>query len=503
MPAASTVPAHLMERVSTGIGGLDDVLLGGLQPGRVYLIEGTPGTGKTTLALSFLLAGLAVGDSALYVTLSESRLELEAAATVHGWSLAGIDVFERVNEAGLDLEAEQSVLHPSELELGETTRGVLARVRETRPARIVIDSLSELRLLAQNSVHYRRQVLALKQFFMQTGCTVFLLDDRTVDSSDMQVHSIVHGVIMLEQLALDYGEERRRMRIVKLRGDRYRGGFHDFSIDAGGLHIYPRLVAPEHNTAFDGIPVSAGNPGLDQLLGGGLVPGTSALLIGPSGAGKTTIATCAVVAALRRGERAAMFQFDEGLATLLSRSRSLGMDLEPFIASGLLAIKQINPAEMSPGEFASRVRDVVQDGARVVLIDSLNAYLHSLPGERYLLLQMHELLTYLNQCGVITLLIMAQHGVMGAPRAPPDISYLSDTLILLRYLDDEGEVKKTVSVLKTRVAAHEQAAREFRLSAHGVEVGPPLCGLDGVLFHAPCPAGRPANAAAGDGRRLT
>lgn len=485
MPAASAMPARPAERVSTGIGGLDDVLLGGLQPGRVYLIEGTPGTGKTTLALSFLLAGLAVGDSALYVTLSETGPELEAAAAVHGWSLAGIDVFEWVNEAGLDLEAEQSVLHPSELELGETTRGVLARVRETRPARIVLDSLSELRLLAQNSVRYRRQVLALKQFFTQMGCTVFLLDDRTVDSSDMQVHSIVHGVITLEQLALDYGAERRRMRVVKLRGGRYRGGYHDFSIDAAGLNIYPRLVASEHHTEFDGAPVSAGNPGLDQLLGGGLVPGTSALLIGPSGAGKTTLATCAVVAALRRGERAAVFQFDEGLATLLSRSRSLGMDLDPFIASGKLTIQQINPAEMSPGEFASRVRDVVQDGARVVLIDSLNSYLHSMPGERYLLLQMHELLTYLNQCGVVTLMIMAQHGVVGAPKAPLDISYLSDTLILLRYLDAEGEVRKTVSVLKTRVAAHEQTAREFRLSTNGVEVGPPLRGLNGVLSHAP------------------
>ena len=492
MVAATSILVRPIERVSTGIDGLDDVLLGGVQPRRVYLIEGTPGTGKTTLALSFLLAGVAAGESALYVTLSENKLELEATAAVHGWSLAGMDVFELVDQAGLNPEEEQTVLHPSELELGETTRSVLTRIRETQPDRIVFDSLSELRLLAQSAMRYRRQVLALKQFFTQTGCTVMLLDDRTVDSSDMQLHSIVHGVITLEQLALDYGAERRRLRIVKLRGSKYRGGYHDFSIDADGLQVYPRLVASEHHAVFSDTPVSAGHPRLDQMLGGGLVPGTSALLIGPSGAGKTTIATCAVVAALRRGQRAAIFQFDEGLATLLSRSRSLGMDLTPFIASGMLTIRQINPAEMSPGEFAYYVRNVVQDGASVVVIDSLNAYLHSMPGERYLLLQMHELLSYLNQRGIVTLMIMAQHGIVGVPKATVDISYLSDTLILIRYLDAEGEIRKTMAVLKTRAAAHEQASCEFRFSADGIEVGPPLRGLDGALSHAPR---RPSNLA--------
>ncbi len=485
MSAATTIAARPLPRMPTGVDGLDDILLGGLEPRRVYLIEGTPGTGKTTLSLKFLLTGAAAGEKTLYVTLSESKMELQAVAATHGWSLDQIDIFELVDETGLDPATEQTVLHPSELELGETTRGVLARVKETAPTRIVFDSLSELRLLAQNPLRYRRQVLALKQFLTQQGCTVLLLDDRTSEIDDLSLHSIVHGVITLEQLALDYGAERRRMRIVKLRGSRYRGGYHDFTIDQGGLHIYPRLVASEHHSAFDATAISAGNPELDSLLGGGLVPGTNALLIGPSGAGKTTIATCAMIAALRRGESAAFFLFDEQTATLLARSAALGMDLTPFLDSGSLVIRQIDPAEMSPGEFAARVRQAVHDGAGTIVIDSLNAYLHAMPGERYLLLQMHELLTYLNQRGVITLMIMAQHGLVGDARAAVDISYLSDIIVLVRYFDTEGEVRKAVSVLKTRTAAHERASREFTLSAAGLSIGPPLRGLQGVLSSSP------------------
>ena len=405
-----TTPA----RLSTGVAGLDDVVTGGLEQGRVYLVEGTPGTGKTTLSLQFLLSGRDAGEVVLYVTLSESEQELRTVAASHGWDLSGVTIFELVSEVGLDPEHEQTILHPSELELGETTRGVMAQVEALRPTRVVFDSLSEMRLLAQSPLRYRRQVLALKQFFTQRGCTVFLLDDRTGSETDLQLHSVAHGVVTLEQLALEYGAERRRLRVVKLRGSRYRGGYHDFDIEPGGLQVYPRLVANEHRSEFVPAPASTGSDGLDRLLGGGLVPGTNTLLIGPSGAGKTTTATCAVLAALRRGERAAYFLFDEGLKTLLSRAADLGMDLAPHVASGAMMVRQIDPAELSPGEFASLVRNAVErDGAHVLVIDSLNAYLQSMPGERHLLLQMHELLSYLNQRGVITLMVLGQHGLIG------------------------------------------------------------------------------------------
>ena len=346
MPSATQTA---VPRLPTGIEGLDSILAGGLERGRVYLVEGTPGTGKTTLALQFLLAGVARGETGLYVTLSESTRELLAVADTHGWSLDRLDVFELLSEEGLDPGAEQTVLHPSELELGETTRGVMERVSARRPDRVVFDSLSEMRLLAGNSLRYRRQVLALKHFFTQRGCTVLLLDDRTASGDDLQLHSIAHGVITLEQTALEYGSERRRLRVVKMRGSKYRGGFHDFTIETGGLAVYPRLVASEHHVDFVPTPVSSGSGGLDALLGGGLAPGTNALLVGPSGAGKTTTATCAMVAGLRRGERAAYFLFDEGLGTLLARSASLGLDLRPFIADGSLDIRQIDPAEIVPG----------------------------------------------------------------------------------------------------------------------------------------------------------
>ncbi len=482
MPSATACTAS---RMPTGVDGLDSILAGGLERGRVYLVEGTPGTGKTTLALQFLLEGAAQGETGLYVTLSESTRELLAVADTHGWSLDGLDIFELVSEEGFDPSVEQTVLHPSELELGETTRGVMERVEAARPARVVFDSLSEMRLLAGNSLRYRRQVLALKHFFTQRGCTVLLLDDRTASGDDLQLHSIAHGVITLEQTAQDYGSERRRLRVVKMRGSKYRGGFHDFTIETGGLAVYPRLVASEHHSAFVNTPVSTGNEGLDALLGGGLVPGTNALLVGPSGAGKTTTATCAMVAALRRGERAAYFLFDEGLDTLLARSASLGLDLRPFIADGSLDIRQIDPAEMSPGEFAARVRAAVVSGARVVVIDSLNAYLQSMPGEQYLLLQMHELLSFLNQRGCITLMIMGQHGLIGDVQSSIDLSYLSDTLILLRYFEVAGEVRKALSVLKTRTSSHERSIREFKLGPDGLRVGPPLAGFQGVLSGSP------------------
>ncbi len=483
MPAAALpVPPRLV----TGIDGLDNVLTGGLEPGRVYLIEGTPGTGKTTLSLQFLLAGQAAGETVLYVTLSESEQELRAVAASHGWDLGGLEIFELVSEIGLDPESEQTILHPSELELGETTRGVMARVEALRPSRVVFDSLSEMRLLAQNPLRYRRQVLALKHFFTQRGCTVFMLDDRTSSDADLQLHSIAHGVVTLEQLALEYGSERRRLRVVKLRGSQYRGGFHDFTIEPGGLVVYPRLVASEHHAEFADVTASTGNAGLDRLLGGGLTLGTNTLLIGPSGAGKTTTATCAVLAALRRGEHAAYFLFDEGLKTLLVRAAHLGMDLAPYLDSGALSVRPIDPAELSPGEFAGLIRAAVErDGAHVVVIDSLNAYLQSMPGERHLLLQMHELLSYLNQRGVMTLMVLGQHGLIGDVRSDLDLSYLADAIVLLRYFEAEGEVRKAVSVVKTRTAAHERSIREFWVDGDGLHVGEPLQGFRGVLSGTP------------------
>ena len=470
-------------KISTGTSGLDAILGGEIDAGRVYLIEGTPGAGKTTLALSFLIEGVRQGDATLYITLSESEDELRAVAANHGWSLDGIDIFELVGAVGLDGEAEQSVLHPAELELGETARAVMARVRACNPARVVFDSLSEIRLLAETPQRYRRQVLALKHFFGQQGCTVMMLDDRSSEpsstSGDLKLHSLAHGVVTLEQVALDYGAERRRLRVVKLRGNPFRGGYHDFTIQRGGLSVFPRLVANEHHAEFDHAPVSAGSAGLDRMLGGGLNPGTNTLLIGPSGAGKTTTAIGAVIAALRRDEHAAYFLFDEGLPTLLGRSAALGMDLRPFIGTGQLAIRQIDPAEMSPGEFAYRVRMAVErDRARLVVIDSLNAYLQSMPGERYLLLQMHELLTYLNQQGVITLMVLGQHGMVGRQvTTAVDISYLADCVVLLHYFEAGGEVRKAVSVMKTRTAYHESMIRELIIGPCGVSVGVPLPGV--------------------------
>ena len=479
-------PACPALRISTGVPGLDDILCGGLTPSRLYLLEGTPGTGKTTLALQFLRAGAARGEPTLYVTLSETGQELRASAATHGWSLDGIELYELVNEMGLDPDSEQSILHPSEIELGETVREVIARVEALKPERVVFDSLSELRLLAQNPLRYRRQILALKQFFAKRACTVLMLDDRTSETGDLQLHSIAHGVVSLEQAPREFGSERRRLRIVKMRGIKYRGGYHDFLLETGGILAFPRLIAAEHHTPFDATARSTGSDALDLLLGGGLVPGTNTLLLGPSGVGKTTMAIRCMLTALERGERGTYYLFDEGLATLLARSATLGMDLSPHIAAGRLTITQIDPAELSPGEFSSMVRQSVEEhGSSVVAIDSLNAYLHAMPGEEYLILQMHEMLSYLNQQGVTTLLVLGQHGVIGEVRTDIDLSYLSDSILLFRFFEAKGEVRTALSVVKSRVNAHERTIREMKLSAHGIQVGEALADFEGVLTGLP------------------
>ena len=476
-----------LERVSTGSEGLDDILGGGFDPNRMYLYEGRPGTGKTTIALQFLLEGVRRGERVLYITLSETRRELALVAKRHGWTLDGIDVFELVPpETSLDPDRELTILHPAEVELAETTNLVFEKVATLDPSRVVFDSLSELRLLAQNALRYRRQVLALKHFFAARNCTVIILDDLSSAETDLQLHSISHGVINLEQLSLDYGAERRRIRVVKMRGIKFRGGYHDFTIRTGGLKIFPRLIAAEHHADFSGDFTPSGNSELDKLLGGGLERGTNALFIGSAGVGKSSVALSFALAAAQRGERSVYFAFDEGRGTLEARAHTIGLPLDAAIASGKLRFQQIDPAELSPGEFAANVRaSVEQDGAQIIIIDSLNGYLNAMPDERFLILQMHELLTFLGQKGVLTILVLAQHGLVGPMDTPLDISYLSDAVVMLRYFEVGGSVRRALSVVKKRSGNHEHTIREFRLTSAGIAVGPPLTQFSGIFSGTP------------------
>ncbi len=481
-----SLPSALASRVSIGIPGLDNILDGGLTSGRVYLIEGDPGTGKTTLSLQFLLEGLRKGEAGLYITLSETEEELRAVAATHNWSLDRLSLYELVNELGMDPDSEQSVLHPSEVELGETTRDVMRRVEELRPLRIVFDSLSELRLLAQSPLRYRRQILALKQFFSTRECTVLMLDDRTADGQDRQLHSLAHGVITLEQVPRDFGSERRRLRVVKMRGIKFRGGYHDFALNTGGLVVYPQLVAAEHHGGAETQFSSTGSSAMDALLGGGLMSGTNTLLMGPAGVGKTTTAINCVVAALKRGEKATYYLFDEGITTLLVRCAALGLDIQNYLDSGQLALMQIDPAALSPGEFSSLIRTAVEEeNATMLVIDSLNAYLQSMPGEQFLMLQLHELLSYLGRRGVTSILVLGQHGIVGETRSDLDLSYLSDTIMLFRYFEARGMIRTAVSVMKSRASAHERTIREFKLSDGGLLVGDPLSDFEGVMGGVP------------------
>jgi circadian clock protein KaiC len=479
----------------SGVPGLDPILNGGYASNRAHLIEGRPGCGKTTLGLQFLLDGVAAGERCLYIILSESKRELLNVAERHGWSLDGIDIYELVPpELSLDPKQLQTLVHSSDLELGETVRMALEEIERVKPSRVVFDSLSEIRLLSQGSLRYRRQVLALKSFFLLNNATVLMLDDLTSEQDDLNLHSISHAVIRLEQLVPVYGAEKRRIRVIKMRGTDFRGGYHDMVIRRGGVHVFPRLIAAEHHREFDSEAATSGVAELDALLGDGLHRGTSTLIVGPSGVGKSSLALAYVQAALNRGETSLIISFDETKRIFLKRATSIGMDVAPHVETGTLQIEQVDPADLSPGEFSSLVRESVEAaGARVVVIDSLTGYLNAMPEEEFVALQMHELLTYLNQQGVVTILILAQHGMVGQMATPIDMTYLSDAVVLMRFFEAQGRIRRAISVIKKRTGSHEDTIREYRIDSAGVRVGEPLKNFRGVLTGVPTYEGAEAS----------
>lgn len=474
-------------RAATGIAGLDDILGGGFTPHRLYLVEGMPGSGKTTLAFQFLLEGVRVGEPVLYITLSETEEEIRAVAQSHGWRLDAVQIRQFIpSEQSLDPDAQYTVFHPSEIELSETAAKILAEVQTARAARVAIDSLSEMRLLSGSPLRYRRQILAMKQHFAGRRCTVLLLDDRTSTQADLQVQSIAHGALMLEHTTPTYGTMRRRLSVTKLRGSDFRTGYHDYTIRRGGLEVYPRLVAAEHRQDSSRERLKSGIDGLDAMLGGGVERGTSTLIQGAAGTGKSTIACVFATEAAERGECAALFMFDESANTLMKRMRGLDIPFAGHVEAGRIAIREVEPAELSPGEFVAAVRRAVDGGTKIVIIDSLNGYLNAMPDENFLVPQLHELLTYLGQHGVATLLISAQHGLIGTQMiSPVDASYLADSVVLLRYFEADGEVRQAISVVKMRSGEHEKSIREFDMRGGKLNVGEPLRNYRGVLTGIP------------------
>jgi len=488
------------ERVPTGIVGLDYILKGGLPKNRLHLVEGSPGTGKTTLGLQFLLEGSRRGEQGLYITLSESGEELIAVAESHGWSLDNI-VIKDLTQSGNSLTDNSSytVFHPSEVELDEVTKAVLDEVERVNPVRVVFDSLSEMRMLASEPLRFRRQILALKQYFLTRNCTVLLLDDRTLRDSDRQLESIAHGVVVLEYVPVEYGRQRHAIRVVKMRGVSFQSGSHDFNIETGGIVVFPRL-SQERKIDYTLGTLGSGQTNLDELIGG-LHYGTSTILLGPAGVGKSTLSMMYAASAAERGERAAVYLFDEGPETLYQRMDALGLDIRKHVEAGRIALRQIQLAELTPGELSHMVSiEVEEKGARVVIIDSVNGYLMATPQERFLTMQFHELLGYLNRNGVVTLLVIGQYGLIGTMQSPIDMSFLADSVVLLRYFEAEGSVRQAISMLKKRTGDHERTIREYKMGPGGLQLGEPLTDFHGVLTGVPVYRGKAGRLMA-DGER--
>lgn len=475
-----------LDFISTGISGLDNVLGGGLTRERLYLLEGDPGAGKTTLALQFLIEGARLGETVLYITLAENEVELRAVAEAHGFSLDGVTVHEVIPSENLLNPSEQyTVFHPSEVELGETNLLITEMIEKLNPSRVVLDSLSELQLLSGSALRYRRHVLSLKQYFAKRECTALLLDDKTAVRGDQQVRSIAHGVISLQHTESEYGAERRVVRIQKYRGVAFRRGPHDYSIITGGIRVYPRLVAAESRELVIRAQLGSGLPSFDALLGGGIEEGSSTLISGPPGTGKSSLAAQFVQSVTSKGERAAMFLFEESFNTLLNRTNGIGMSLHDAYKTGLLDVHQIDPAELSPGEFSHAVCSAADAGAKVIVIDSLNGYLNAMPEARFLTTHLHEILTYLGQRGVVTFIVGVQQGLVGAMSTGIDVSYMADNVLILRYFEARGTVEKAISVFKKRGSAHETSLRRFAITAQGLEVGEILSNFQGVLTGVP------------------
>lgn len=485
-PPKSMGPANV-DRARTGVTGLDEILGGGLPTNHIYLLDGDPGTGKTTLALQFLMEGAKQGERGLYVTLSESRRELLAVAESHGWSLDGIDIFELTTEGTIDVAESYTIFHPAEVELQQTVERVLKSIEERNPKRIVFDSLSEMRLLAREALRFRRQILALKQFFDVRECTTLLLDDKTAPDNDLQLHSIVHGVILLEHLALEYGSERRRLHVTKVRGIVFRGGYHDFRIIKGGLQVFPRVLQEPERIQPTRNRLLTGSQPLDNLLGGGITCGTSTLITGAAGTGKSILCTQFAREELKDGGKVLFYLFDERLSTFQMRSETLELSMEKQRAAGQLILRQVEPTELSPGEFANQVVEAVQkESISLLIIDSINGYMQSMPEERLLPMQIHELLSFLANNGVTCVMTLVQHGIFGNPVGEAaDVSYLADTVVLLRYFEVSGSVRQAISVVKKRSGNHERMIRECKVQKGGLFVGEPLREFQGVLTGVP------------------